>query len=90
LGTGVRDSKCDDFSYFSREDPTTENTQEADFKHNDYYTWQPQPLVALLGKKIRKIQAGKEHFLALASNGKIYTWGDNSRSQLGLDVAHLL
>jgi len=46
--------------------------------------------VALLGKKIRKIYSGKEHYLALASNGKIYTWGDNSKSQLGLDAAYLL
>jgi alpha-tubulin suppressor-like RCC1 family protein len=47
---------------------------------NNWYTWQPQPIVSLLGKKIRKIQSGREHFLALASNGKIYTWGDNSKS----------
>lgn len=47
-------------------------------------------MVHLLGKKIRKIQAGKEHFLALSSTGKIYTWGDNSKSQLGLDSNYIL
>ncbi|MFZ5948284.1 MAG: T9SS type A sorting domain-containing protein [Stygiobacter sp.] len=38
---------------------------------------------ALNGKKIIQISAGSGHSIALASDGKIYTWGDNSYGQLG-------
>jgi alpha-tubulin suppressor-like RCC1 family protein len=88
LGNGIRDGFCDDISGFIREDLSQDKDNEYELANN-WYTWQPQPIVSLLGKKIRKIHSGKEHFLALASNGKIYTWGDNSKSQLGLDPTQL-
>jgi hypothetical protein len=77
LGTGLQGAKCDLTSGFQRRD-------------GEHFTCEPQPLVALLGKKVRKVEAGKEHFICLASNGKIFTWGDNSKSQLGLDPTQLM
>ena len=38
---------------------------------------------ALSGKKIIAIAAGNSHALALASDGTLYGWGDNSHGQLG-------
>ena len=86
LGNGVRDWRCDEVSGFVREDMRREATTISELYMNQWFTWQPQAIVTLLGRKIRKVQAGKQHFLALSSTGKIYTWGDNSKSQLGLDT----
>jgi hypothetical protein len=38
---------------------------------------------ALAGKTVTQIAAGYYHSLALTSDGKVYSWGDNSYSQLG-------
>ena len=37
----------------------------------------------LYGKKIVAIAAGKTHNLALDSAGKVYSWGENSKGELG-------
>jgi alpha-tubulin suppressor-like RCC1 family protein len=37
----------------------------------------------LSGKTITQVAGGWTHSIALASNGKVYTWGDNSYRQLG-------
>ena len=37
----------------------------------------------LSGKKIISIAAGYKHSIAMDSDGKVYTWGDNSCGQLG-------
>jgi alpha-tubulin suppressor-like RCC1 family protein len=39
---------------------------------------------ALSGKTIVALQAGGAHCLALASDGKLYTWGRNLEGQLGI------
>ncbi len=46
-------------------------------------------MVSLLGNRIRNITTGRQHILALASNGSLYSWGDNTFCQLGLDPHHL-
>ncbi|HEY0074895.1 MAG TPA: hypothetical protein VGB77_12385, partial [Abditibacteriaceae bacterium] len=38
---------------------------------------------ALSGKTVTQIAAGQEHCLALASDGKVYSWGSNLKGQLG-------
>jgi alpha-tubulin suppressor-like RCC1 family protein len=38
---------------------------------------------ALAGKTVTAVAAGGEHVLALASDGTVYAWGDNSLAQLG-------
>lgn len=44
----------------------------------------PQPLVSLLGEKIKQIAVGREHCLVATAAGKVYAWGDNSKHQLGI------
>lgn len=43
----------------------------------------------MLGTKIRSIETGLHHCCAVAAEGALYAWGDNSRHQLGLDPNHL-
>ena len=42
-------------------------------------------MVSFLGTKVKAVQAGLHHFLALTTGGELYAWGDNSQCQLGLD-----
>ena len=42
-----------------------------------YFTYRPQPIVQFLGTKIKSVQAGLRHFLALSTIGELYAWGDN-------------
>ena len=88
LGNGINNLDCDDVSSYKRFDLSSEPVNISN--ETSWFTWQPQPIVSLLGNKIRRIQAGKEHYLTLTSNGKIYTWGDNSKGQLGLDPTKLI
>lgn len=41
LGTGVRDTKCDEVSGFVREDLSRQASVESELEINDWYTWQP-------------------------------------------------
>ncbi|MBZ5734916.1 hypothetical protein K8Z61_10450 [Nocardioides sp. TRM66260-LWL] len=41
-------------------------------------------VTGLTGKTIASIAAGKEHSLALASDGTVYAWGANGSGQLGI------
>ena len=50
------------------------------------YNYVPQAVNmngVLAGKTVEAISAGMNHVLALASDGQIYGWGDNSSGQLG-------
>lgn len=40
------------------------------------------------GEVISKISAGSSHSAAITTNGKVYTWGDNSTGQIGTDVTN--
>ncbi len=42
------------------------------------------PTGALAGKTVVAVASGFSHTLALASDGKVYAWGDNSRGRLGI------
>lgn len=44
----------------------------------------PQPIISLLGEKIKQIAVGREHCLVITTSGQVYSWGDNSKHQLGL------
>jgi len=35
--------------------------------------------------KVKTVEAGLHHFLALTTAGELFAWGDNSECQLGLD-----
>lgn len=35
--------------------------------------------------KVKTVEAGLHHFLALTTAGELFAWGDNSQCQLGLD-----
>ena len=39
----------------------------------------PQPIISLLGEKIKQIAVGREHCLAITTSGLVYSWGDNSK-----------
>jgi len=42
-------------------------------------------MVSFLGTKVKTVEAGLHHFLALTTSGELYAWGDNQQCQLGLD-----
>jgi len=44
----------------------------------------PQEILALHGFKIAQVAAGDYHSLALDRQGRIFSWGDNQRGQLGI------
>lgn len=48
------------------------------------FTCTPQPIISLLGVKIKQFSLGRDHCLAVTSDGEVYAWGDNSKNQLGL------
>ena len=39
-----------------------------------------------MGIKLRQLAVGRDHCLALTSDGQVYAWGDNSKHQLGVEV----
>jgi hypothetical protein len=43
----------------------------------------PSPVAAMAGVRMRSVAAGLEHSLALGWDGRVYSWGANSRGQLG-------
>ena len=55
--------------------------------HESVFTATPQPIVSMLGVKIKQIAVGREHCMVLTSDGIVYVWGDNSRNQLGMIVS---
>ena len=46
--------------------------------------YRPRRVDALLGETITAVSAGGAHMLCVSHRGVLYTWGDNSRGQLGL------
>jgi alpha-tubulin suppressor-like RCC1 family protein len=63
-----------------REDLGRKVNDYENLNQNHHYTYIPQPIVSLLGTKLRNVEAGRQHILALASCGSLYAWGDNSYS----------
>ncbi|KAI3439085.1 hypothetical protein D9Q98_001495 [Chlorella vulgaris] len=45
--------------------------------------WQPRRVELLDGVRIRQVVCGFDHTLVLAEDGSLFSFGDNSRSQLG-------
>ena len=56
------------------------------YRQEAVFTPMPQPIIALMGIKIKQIALGRDHCLALTSNGTVYAWGDNSKNQLGFSL----
>lgn len=80
LGVGVCSSEtCYEHSGFTRDDYGRIVEDYAEKTRQPHYTYQPQPMVSLLGIKIRNLACGLKHVLALSSQGNLYAWGDNSR-----------
>lgn len=44
----------------------------------------PRPLEALRGISVSQVSCGSQHSVALTKDGQVFTWGLNSRGQLGL------
>jgi len=90
LGLGLsKKAQFDELSDFVREDLSAplENEDLRGLSH--YYAYRPQPVVSLLGHRIREVACGQQHCIALTSSGDLYAWGDNSKYQLGLDSQDL-
>ncbi|KAM8891599.1 LOW QUALITY PROTEIN: putative E3 ubiquitin-protein ligase HERC3 [Spinachia spinachia] len=47
-------------------------------------TYIPRPLEALCNIPVSQVACGGQHSVALTKGGQVYTWGQNSRGQLGL------
>ncbi|WFD04370.1 hypothetical protein MOBT1_003077 [Malassezia obtusa] len=45
--------------------------------------WSPVPIAALDGEQFAQVACGENHVLALTLDGRVYSWGLNSTSQLG-------
>jgi hypothetical protein len=43
----------------------------------------PAPVAAMAGVRVRSVAAGLRHSLALTCDGRVYSWGKNSYGQLG-------
>ncbi|XP_037623787.1 probable E3 ubiquitin-protein ligase HERC3 [Sebastes umbrosus] len=44
----------------------------------------PRPLAALCNIPVSQVACGSQHSVALTKDGQVYTWGQDSRGQLGL------
>lgn len=86
LGIGLTtDEECEGVSEFVREDLCRIKINIDDPDSYQYFTFSPQPIVSFLGIKVKSVQAGLRHFLALTTIGELFAWGDNQQCQLGLD-----
>ncbi|KAL7402723.1 hypothetical protein ABVT39_018937 [Epinephelus coioides] len=47
-------------------------------------TYIPRPVEALCNIVVSQVACGSQHSVALTKNGQVYTWGQDSRGQLGL------
>ncbi|XP_078139120.1 putative E3 ubiquitin-protein ligase HERC3 isoform X2 [Centroberyx gerrardi] len=47
-------------------------------------TYTPRPLEALCHIPVSQVACGSQHSVALTKDGQVYTWGQNSRGQLGV------
>ncbi|XP_042351684.1 probable E3 ubiquitin-protein ligase HERC3 isoform X2 [Plectropomus leopardus] len=47
------------------------------------HTYIPKPLDVLCNKVVSQVACGNQHSIALTKDGQVYTWGQNSRGQLG-------
>lgn len=61
----------------------TANKLEFDSKY--LFTPCPQPVISLLGVQCSKVVCGQEHVLLMTNDKKLYSWGSNEHSQLGID-----
>jgi alpha-tubulin suppressor-like RCC1 family protein len=89
LGLGLVNMKEGKHSEFVQEDLGRQAESYEELGKHNYFTYLPQPIVSLLGTKIRSIETGLYHIMAVASDGQLFAWGDNSHHQLGLDPNNL-
>lgn len=86
LGLGLSsENDCMHVSEFMKEDLARVKLNVTDSDAYQYFTYSPQPIVSFLGMKVKAVDAGLHHFLALTTAGELFAWGDNSQCQLGLD-----
>ncbi|TMS05920.1 putative E3 ubiquitin-protein ligase HERC4 [Larimichthys crocea] len=55
----------------------------------DAHTYTPQLLKVFCNKPVTHVSCGSRHSVALTKDGQVYTWGQNSRGQLGLETSGL-
>ena len=79
LGIGLSSqADCESMSEFVKEDLARTKLNFDDADSYQYFTYAPQPMVSFLGIKVKTVEAGLHHFLALTAAGELYSWGDNS------------
>lgn len=68
LGIGVStEAECESVSEFVKEDLTRIKTTFDEPDTYQYFTYCPQPIVAFLGVRIKTVDAGLHHFLAMTT-----------------------
>lgn len=79
LGLGLGNIEGKAPAEFIREDLSHSAETYDELKTNTYFTYCPQPVASLLGTKVRNIVTGMQHCLAVANEGQLFAWGDNSK-----------
>lgn len=84
LGIGLSTEKdCDNANEFVKEDLGRTKFNYDDPDVYQHFTCTPQPIVSFLGMKVKSVEAGLHHYMALTTLGELFSWGDNSHFQLG-------
>lgn len=80
LGIGLStEMECEAASEFVKEDLTRIRVSLDEPETYHYFAYAPQPIVSFLGVKVKTVDAGLHHFLAMTTQGELYAWGDNSQ-----------
>ncbi|KAE8295842.1 E3 ISG15--protein ligase HERC5 [Larimichthys crocea] len=66
------------------DDTVTLLSERGSVLHVDAHTYTPQPRQFFSDIPVSRIACGSQHSVALTKDGQVYTWGQDSRGQLGL------
>ncbi|TKS73008.1 putative E3 ubiquitin-protein ligase HERC6 [Collichthys lucidus] len=71
------------------DDTVTLLSERGSVLYVDVHTYTPQLLKVFCNKPVTHVSCGSRHSVALTKDGQVYTWGQNSRGQLGLETSGL-
>ncbi|TMS05606.1 putative E3 ubiquitin-protein ligase HERC4 [Larimichthys crocea] len=66
------------------DDTVTLLSERGSVLHVDAHTYTPQPRQFFSDIPVSRVACGSQHSVALTKDGQVYTWGQDSRGQLGL------
>ncbi|KAG8012939.1 E3 ISG15--protein ligase HERC5 [Nibea albiflora] len=94
-GTGVRGkqnsvkSKEKIQAVSCADDTVTLLSERGSVLYVDAHTYTPQLLKVFCNKPVTHVSCGSRHSVVLTKDGQVFTWGQNSRGQLGLETSGL-